>query len=112
MGILTANYSTIDHEEMAKVIGLKVKHIPILIASFLQESGPILDALEKAIAERDFSGIKAQAHAIKGSAGNLRFNEIYEMSKEIESAGSDANSDFEYEAYLEAVKKAVATIPA
>ncbi len=110
MPILTPDYSNINHEEMADVIGLKAKHIPILIASFLEESAPILEALQEAVQKSDFSAIKDHAHSIKGSAGNLRFDEIYEMSKEMELSAGDVVSDFEYEAYLEAIKKAIATI--
>ncbi|NOR58234.1 MAG: Hpt domain-containing protein [Sulfurimonas sp.] len=111
MPILTPDYSTLSHDDMASAIGLKLKHIPILITSFLQETPPILQALEEAINSKDYPAIKAHAHAIKGSAGNLRFDEIYEMSKELEFAASDANLDFEYAAYLQALKDAVATIP-
>ncbi len=111
MAILSADYTNINHDEMAAAIGLKPKHIPMLIGSFLEESVGILDALGSAISSKDFDAIKAQAHAIKGSAGNLRFNEIYEMAKEVEFAGSDSVSDFDYDGYFSAIKDAVATIP-
>ncbi len=111
MAILSADYTNINHEEMAAAIGLKPKHIPMLVGSFLEESGEILDALEAAIASSDYEGIKAHAHAIKGSAGNLRFNEVYEMAKEVEFAGMESASDFDYDAYFVAIKSAVATIP-
>jgi len=110
MPILTPDYSNLNHEEMATAIGLKIKHIPVLVNSFLDETPPIIEALEKAIKDRDYTNIKTQAHSIKGSAGNLRFSEIYDMSKELELAASEVNEDFEYEAYLQAIKKAVATI--
>ena len=110
MAILTADYSNINHDEMAKAIGLKAKHIPILIASFLEESMSILIKLENAIDAKNYQEVKSQAHAIKGSAGNLRFNEVYEMSKEIELCAAEAKSDFDYKAHLDAIKKAVATI--
>ena len=111
MAILTADYANLNHEEMAAAIGLKPKHIPMLVGSFLEESVDILNNLENAIASKDYEGIKASAHAIKGSAGNLRFNEVYEMAKELEFAGSDADVSFDYDSYLAAVKAAVATIP-
>jgi len=110
MAILTANYSSINHDEMAQEIGLKAKHIPILIMSFLEESASILEKLNEAIVSKNYQEIKSQAHAIKGSAGNLHFNEVYEMSKEIELSAADAKVDFDYEVYLDAIKKAVATI--
>jgi len=110
MPITNPNYSDLNHEEMASAIGLKAKHIPILVGSFLEESAPILESLEKAIDANDYDAIKADAHSIKGSAGNLRFNDIYEMAKEMEHAGAASDATFEYASYLEAVKTAVSTI--
>ncbi|WP_324171608.1 Hpt domain-containing protein [Sulfurimonas sp.] len=110
MSILTANYSDINHDEMAQKIGLKAKHIPILVTSFLEESAAILEKLQTSIESTNYQDIKSQAHSIKGSAGNLHFNEVYEMSKEIELSASQAKKDFDYQAHLDAIKKAVATI--
>lgn len=110
MPILAADYSNINHEKIALSIGLKPKHIPLLIASFLKESPFILDLLSESIAVRDYDKIRSNAHAIKGSAGNLRFNEVYEMAKEMELAGAEKKSSFEYEAYFEAIKSAIETI--
>ena len=95
MAILTANYANMNHDEMAAAIGLKPKHIPMLVGSFLEESVGILQNLTSAIESKDYDAIKASAHAIKGSAGNLRFNEVYEMAKEVEFAGADANASFD-----------------
>jgi len=111
MSILNADYSNINHEEMATTIGLKVKHIPMLIGSFLEESVSILDALKGSIDAKNYEQIKSNAHAIKGSAGNLRFNEVYEMAKEIELSASSENEEFDYSAYFEAIKSAITTIP-
>ena len=110
MPITNPDYSNLNHDEMAKVIGLKPKHMPMLIGSFLDESAPILETLKAAIEAKDYTTIKAAAHSIKGSAGNLRFNELYEMAKELEHAGGDSISSFEYNSYLEAIKQAVSTI--
>ena len=111
MSIQSADYSNINFDEMAASIGLKPKHIPLLIGSFLEESTTILADLESAINSSDYAAIKSHAHSIKGSAGNLKFNEIYEMAREMELSAAETNSSFEYSAYFEAVKSAVATIP-
>lgn len=111
MAILNADYSGLNFDDMAANIGLKPKHIPMLIGSFLEESTPILSSLEAAIASKDFSGIKLQAHSIKGSSGNLKFTEIYEMSREMESAAAESNEGFDYSSYLKAIAEAVKTIP-
>jgi len=110
MVIENVDYSNINFDEMATLIGLKPKHIPMLIGSFLEESISILEALENAIDEKDFSAIKANAHSIKGSAGNLKFNEIYEMAKKMELSATES-SELDYKAYFKAVKEAIATIP-
>ncbi len=111
MAIQTADYSNLNFDEMAAAIGLKPKHMPMLIGSFLDESGGILSALESAISSNDFATIKTQSHSIKGSAGNLKFTEIYEMTKEMEHSAEKSDANFDYAGYFEAVKSAVATIP-
>ncbi len=111
MPILNADYSNLNHEEMAASIGLKPKHIPMLIGSFLEESEEILKTLTDAIASNDFFRIKLNTHSIKGSSGNLQFREIYDMTKEMELSASDENVDFDYASYLRAIKIAIDTIP-
>jgi len=111
MPIQNADYSNINFEEMAVAIGLKAKHIPMLIASFLEESTEALNSLQNAVESRDFSDIHSAAHFIKGSAGNLRFNEVYEMSKEMELSAENSKEDFDYLGYFNAIKSSVETIP-
>ena len=111
MAIKNADYSNLNYEEMASLIGLKPKHMPMLIGSFLEESVSILSNLEQAINEKDFSAIKTNAHSIKGSAGNLKFNEVYEMAKEMELSSADNNANLDYSAYFQAISSAIETIP-
>ena len=111
MPIQNVDYSNLNFEEMAVSIGLKAKHIPMLIASFLEEGQEILNSLEDAVKSEDFTLIQTHAHAIKGSAGNLRFNDIYEMSKEMELAAKASEKDFDYLVYLNTIKASIATIP-
>jgi len=110
MPITNPDYNNLNHEEMAKAIGLKVKHMPILIESFLEESAPILTNLRAAVASNDYATIRSTAHSIKGSAGNLRFSELAEMAKELEHAGEKSDALFDYDSYLEAIQKAIGTI--
>jgi len=111
MAILSADYKNINFEEMAASIGLKAKHMPLLIASFLEESAPALVLLDASIASNDLEAISQQAHAIKGSAGNLRFNEVYEMAKDMEYSAKEHKEGFDYVGHLVAMKKAIETIP-
>ncbi|MFA5455745.1 MAG: Hpt domain-containing protein [Sulfurimonas sp.] len=110
MPILYADYSRVNHEDLASAIGLKPKHIPLLIANFIEESASIMEMLKNAIEACDYEKIRANAHSIKGSAGNLKFSEVYEMAREVEFAGAKEENDFEYEAYFDAIKSAIGTI--
>ena len=111
MPIQYADYSNITHEELAEAIGLKIKHIPLLLNSFVEESINIINGLENAINGRDYASIRTHSHSIKGSAGTLQFNEIYQMTKEMEFAATDSSECFDYKGHLKAVKLAIATIP-
>ncbi|MDB2562489.1 Hpt domain-containing protein [Sulfurimonas sp.] len=111
MPIVNADYSSLNFDEMAASIGLKPKHMPMLIGSFLEESGPILSNIKVAIDSSNYPDLKMHSHSIKGSAGNLKFTEIYEMAKEMELSAAESNASFDYNAYLEAISAAVATIP-
>ena len=112
MAILNPNYSNINYDEVAAAIGLKAKHMPMLIGSFLEESQTILNSLESAIQSNDYASVKASAHSIKGSAGNLKFDEVYKMAQEMEHSAEKSATDFEYNAYFKAIKEAILTIPA
>ena len=110
MPIKTPDYSNLNYAEMAGSIGLKEKHMPMLIGSFLEESSLILDRLENAINAKDYGSIKLEAHSIKGSAGNLLFTDIYDMSKDMELSAGESDASFDYLGHFSAIKDAVLTI--
>jgi len=110
MPILQADYSNLNHEQMAADIGLKAKHIPILIASFISESNGAIIKLQEAIDNKNFDAIHSGSHFIKGSAGNLKFNEVYEMAKEMELNANAKNDSFDFKGYFTAIQDAIATI--
>jgi len=104
------SYENISAEEMASKIGLNVKHIPILVGSFTTESKKLIEELEAAIAANDYAGISSVAHSIKGSSGNLKFEEIYELSKEVELTAKEASADYPYAQACESLKRAIYSI--
>ncbi len=110
MPLLNPDYSNLDYDALAGEIGLKPKHIPMLIGSFLEESVSILEKLENAIASKEFAEVKLHAHSIKGSAGNLKFHEIYEMAKDMELAAASGDDTFDYRSYFNAIETAIQTI--
>lgn len=110
MAILHPDYSNLDYDDLAQKIGLKVKHMQILISSFLEDAQPIRIQLNAAIDANDYETIRRVAHSLKGSSGNMRFNDIYEMATEMEFAAEECNTSFEYAQYLDAISTAIDTI--
>jgi len=108
--ITAPDYSSLDAEAIAAAIGLKSKHIPRLVASFVEESTMIMGKLEEAIAARHYDEIAEYAHSLKGSSGNLRLNELYELAKSMELAAKEASSDFAYEEVFAAIKAGVGSM--
>ena len=104
------SYANLNAEEMATKIGLNVKHMPILIKSFLDEGKTIIKQLESAVEDNDYEKISLNAHSIKGSAGNLKFDEIYELAKDIELSAKDSKVDFPYKEACSSIKKAIESI--
>jgi len=104
------DYSNLNAEELAAKIGLKPKHIPMLIDAFKAESEEILGNLAIAIEQKNYEQIQHHAHSIKGSAGNLKFDKVYELAREMEFAGRDKNSDFDYEGVFRVISEAIGTI--
>jgi HPt (histidine-containing phosphotransfer) domain-containing protein len=104
------SYANIDAEDMAAKIGLNVKHIPILVQSFLDEGATIMTQMTAAINDNDYEKISLTAHSIKGSAGNLKFDAIYELAKEIELSAKDAKDAYPYAEACESLKKAIDSI--
>lgn len=86
----------IDTAHIASILGIPEKHIPMLVGAFLEEAGTIFENLFIAIDSNDMAGISLHAHSIKGSAANLRLEEIAELAKDIEIASKSGESDFDY----------------
>ena len=104
------NYSNLNAELMATKIGLKPKHIPMLVGSFVDESHTILSALKAAIDAMDFDANQMQAHSIKGSSGNLKFDELYEISKTMEFAAKEKDLTYAYGEVFKVISESVASI--
>ena len=110
MAILSADYANLDYEAMANIIGLKAKHMPMLLESFLEEANVSVTQIQNAIDGNDLTNLALYAHAIKGSSGNLRLNELYEMSKDMELSAKANDVSFDYQGHLDAVKSSMETI--
>ena len=78
-----------DLKGLAADIGLDEEEMLELVELFFETSKSDLERLIKAMAQNDVKTIAETAHSIKGAAGNMRFQEIYELARQIEKNANE-----------------------
>ena len=73
-----------DRDKLTVKLGFKRSAIDILINIFKKNTNVLLKEMHAMIKQNNIQGIADAAHAIKGSAGNLKMGKIFELSKNIE----------------------------
>lgn len=89
----------IDRDQIAAQLGFQRSDIDMLLAMFSKNAATSLEEMQKMIDENNMQGVVDAAHAIKGSAGNLKLNDIYTLAMTIEMAaknGKDNNLHTHY----------------
>ena len=87
---------SIDRDQIAQQLGFRREDIDMLMGVFSKNAAVSLEQMRQMIADSDFGGIADAAHAIKGSAGNLKLHSIYTLAETIEmQAKKTLNEDFE-----------------
>jgi len=69
---------------LAENLGLDVEDFNELFELYVETTSSDLEELKAAIDAGDAEKAHAKAHSIKGSSGNLGFNELYESAKAID----------------------------
>ncbi|MEA1955368.1 MAG: response regulator [Campylobacterota bacterium] len=93
--------------------GMNDKIILKLLKSFISGTEKSLKELEEFINTKDLKNIRDTAHKIAGSSGNMRFMQIYDLSKKIETDASneidrDYQEDFKMiKNYFEKLEKVI-----
>jgi HPt (histidine-containing phosphotransfer) domain-containing protein len=91
-------------------MGIKVKHIPRLMNSFMDESKAIMEKLEDAIEYKYYEQIEKYAHSLKGSSGNMHFDDLSELCRMMELASRDEDTAFEYKEYKNKIAEELSRI--
>ncbi|NVM20944.1 MAG: Hpt domain-containing protein [Desulfobacterales bacterium] len=73
-----------NFKKLVENLGLNDDEFLEVMEIFIRTTASDLDRLQSAIVVGDTRQTAEAAHAIKGAAGNLGFNEIYEMAKALE----------------------------
>jgi len=71
-------------QHLAENIGFELDEFLELVDLFLETTDADVKNLKAAIQQQDAKSVAASAHSIKGAAGNMGFQEIYDLAKNIE----------------------------
>jgi len=80
-----------DFKQLGENLGLEEDEYRELVDLFLETGRADFDVLCQAIATGDKTVIVSRAHTIAGAAGNLGFQELHQLAKQIEIQASADN---------------------
>lgn len=90
----------ISKQTLMQKLDFNEEDLTLIFKVFVKTSQDILKKLALAIEENDYKCIQACANDLKGSSGNLLLDDVYMISKEIESA-SKVEDSIDYTSYYE-----------
>jgi HPt (histidine-containing phosphotransfer) domain-containing protein len=80
----TKGFVRMNPNELMDKLGLNAEEMTELVTLFVDTCRQDLEQMAAALAAGDARGVSEAAHSIKGAAGNMRFQEIYELARSIE----------------------------
>jgi len=83
---------TFDVDALISELELDQEDIVELFDDFKEFIEETMPELKKSIESSDMGKARSQSHSIKGSAGNLRINEVYEISKRMQDEAENSDS--------------------
>jgi two-component system sensor histidine kinase RpfC len=75
------NKATLQHLEF--LASGQEDFLPLVIHGFISETEKLIEAMRDSISSKDFPAFKDQAHTIKGSAGNIGAEALYNICGEV-----------------------------
>jgi len=103
----TANIIGLDAQMLSEELMLNHDELIMLLGLFIKKMTKVTPELQNAIKKRDFKKIALSAHSIKGSSGNFRIEALQLSSSEMEKMAKAENSEYDYEATFEEMKKII-----
>lgn len=96
-------------EDSANALGLKLPIFKTILKTFITSIDKDLDILESYIKNNDIKQIESTAHKIKGASGNLKINNIFEITKDIELCAKE-NLEIDYQSKFNKLNSCVKEI--
>ncbi len=93
-----AYHNTVEREKMglketAAELGLEIDEFKSLIQIFLDTAKTDIEKLHSAVHLNDAPAASKAAHSIKGAAGNLRLNSLFELAQRCEQEARNNEMD-------------------
>jgi len=76
-----------DYQSLAAMMQNDQNIIQIIIESFISDMTLQINALEGQISSADIESAQKQCHKIKGASANIRANEMFALTTEMDKAG-------------------------
>ncbi len=99
----------IDKKQLAKELRFDEADVDILLSAFIESSQESLQNIKESIKSSDSKTVQVEAHAIKGSAGNLRLVGIQKMAYIIEEATKN-NLKLDYDLVIKKIDRELKSI--
>jgi signal transduction histidine kinase/CheY-like chemotaxis protein len=83
--------AAVDHDGLMRRLAGDEELLYQVIELFLEDCPPRLAAIHAAVAQRSAEQIRFAAHALKGSAGNLSADGLFEAARDLERIGAESS---------------------
>ncbi|MBE0499157.1 MAG: PAS domain S-box protein [Campylobacterales bacterium] len=95
----------IDFKMLKEELMLDDEEITLLLQTFVAKMKKSFPLLGRAIEEEDYEKISLEAHSIKGSAANFRFERLERLAGAIERSARKESKDMDYKQSLEEMEE-------
>jgi len=107
LSVLELEGTRIDLQRLKDELLLEDDEVLLLLQTFVKKMRKSLPVLTQAIHNKDFYKTSLEAHSIKGSASNFRFEELEVLSSAIEDAARKEDTYFDYTQALDEINEIV-----
>ena len=98
-----------DFKDLASRLGFDEDDFKELVELFITTTLSDIDKIKKGVQQGNSQDAAAASHSIKGAAGNLGFDDIFTLAKDMEMQAKQGNMD-NFEVYITDLENSVNAI--
>ncbi len=110
--IIPENFSSskIDLSHLKEELMLDENEIRLLLQTFMDKMKKSFPILSSAVDQKEYKKISLEAHSIKGSSANFRFENLEVLAKSMELAARHEEAAFDYKTALDEMEQIMAEL--